>query len=72
MKRERERIKKRIKDAEIKIGVGQIDGRNVARVYWGSDELYTWYLSNGEIEKITDDEYIARGGIFISWDDNDQ
>lgn len=65
----REKIKKRIKDAEIKIGVGQIDSRNVARVYWGPDELIDWYLSSGEIEKITVDEYVARGGFLITWVD---
>ena len=67
----RESVKKRIKDAEIKIGVGQIDGRNVARVYWGPDELIDWYLSSGEIEKITVDEYVARGGYVITWKDKD-
>lgn len=65
----RETIKKRIKDAEMKIGVGQIDGRNVARVYFVHDDLYDWYLSNGEIEKITEEEYVARGGILLTYED---
>jgi len=65
----RESIKKRIKDAEMKIGVGQIDSRNVARVYFYHDELYKWYLPNGDIEMITEEEYIARGGMLITWKD---
>lgn len=67
----RESVKKRIKEVETKIGVGQIDGRTVARVYWGPDELIDWYLSSGEIEKITVDEYVARGGHVITWKDKD-
>ena len=65
----RDSIKKRIKKAEMKIGVGQIDGRNVARVYWGPGERYDWYLSSGEAEKISEDEYVARGGYLIIWKD---
>lgn len=67
----RESVKKRIKEVETKIGVGQIDGRNVSRVYWGPDELIDWYTPNGEIEKITADEYVARGGYLITWVEGD-
>lgn len=65
----RESIKKRVKEVEMKIGVGQMDSRNLSRVYWGPDELIEWYLPNGEIEKITVDEYVARGGFLITWVD---
>ncbi len=66
----KETIKKRIKDAENKIGVGRIDSRNTARVYWGPGELYAWYLSSGEVEKLTEEEYVARGGLLITWADD--
>lgn len=66
----RESIKKRLKQAEMKIGVNQIDSRNVARVYFYHDDLYDWYLPNGDIEKITEDEYVARGGLLIAWNDD--
>ena len=65
----RESIKKRLKQAEMKIGVNQIDSRNVARVYFYHDELYKWYLPNGDFEMITEDEYVARGGMLITWKD---
>jgi len=65
----RESIKKRLKQAEMKIGVNQIDSRNVARVYFYHDDLYDWYLSSGEAEKISEDEYVARGGYLIIWKD---
>jgi len=65
----KEHIKKRVKEAENRLGVGQIDGRNVARVYWKPNDVYRWYLPNGEIEEVSEAEYVARGGHLITWED---
>lgn len=67
----RESNKKRIKEIERRLAIGEFDARNVSRVYWGPDELIDWYTPNGEIEKITADEYVARGGYLITWKDGD-
>lgn len=61
-------IKQRVKQLEQRIGTGTIEGRNVARVYFIKDDLYVWYLPNGEIEKITEAEYVKRGGTIVKWD----
>lgn len=68
----KEHIKKRVKKAEDQLGVGQIDPRNTARVFWKCDDVYNWYLPNGEIEVISEAEYVARGGHLITWDDKEK
>ena len=61
----RESIKKRVKDAENRLEMGD----NAIRVGWRHDGLCEWILPDGTMELISEAEFKARGGILLSWDD---
>lgn len=40
-------------------------------VNWRDDDLYEWKLEDGSIELITKEEFEKRGGVIVSWPDDE-
>lgn len=40
-------------------------------VNWRDDGLFEWKLEDGSIELITEDEFEKRGGVIVSWPDDE-
>jgi len=59
-------IKARIEELETAKKPGN---KSSISVCWRSDDLVEWTLPNGEIELITEAEFLARGGRLIKWDE---
>ena len=63
----RESIKKRLKKAESRLDL--VDNRFFICWREAGDDTVDWHLPNGSVERITEAEFKARGGILLTWDD---
>ena len=59
-------IKGRVDDLETKADPTK---QPFIGVHWEGD-LWDWPLGDGTVEKITREEFIARGGVIVTWDDD--